>query len=72
MSKNTWYVAQRTIKGRNAAHAFKLRNNQNIVGFDNDYPGIVTLNACDSMKEAKEIAKAWNDSFKKNGTFLFD
>jgi len=71
MDKYVWYVLSRCIDGKRYAHAFRLRMNQNIASFVKDYPDIEWMNACETMKLAKEIAQAWNDSFKANGTYMF-
>ena len=34
--------------------------------------GLVTANVCNSRKEAEEIARAWNETYKKNGTYFYD
>ena len=34
--------------------------------------GLVTANVCNSRKEAEEIARAWNETYKKNGTYCYD
>lgn len=72
MDNYVWYVLIRTENGKHYAHAFRLRQNQNIASFVHDYPNITHMNACPTMKYAKEIAQAWNESFKKNGTYMFD
>lgn len=33
--------------------------------------GLVTANVCNSRKEAEEIARAWNETYKKNGTYFY-
>ena len=71
MDGYVWYVIQSSKNGKNYAHAFRLRMNQNIASFVQDYPNIVTMNACESMKYAKGLAQAWNDSFKENETYMY-
>lgn len=34
--------------------------------------GLVSANVCNSRKEAEEIARAWNETYKKNGTYFYD
>lgn len=70
MSKNTWYVAQRKVNGKYIALCFNLRNNQNIISVIEGIPGIITLNACDTKREAKAVQKDWNDNFQANGKLL--
>ena len=71
MDNYVWYVLIRTVNGKQYANAVRLRQNQNIVSFVQDYPNITHLNACSTMKYAKEIAELWNESFKANGTYMF-
>ena len=66
MHKYTWYVF--TIKdedGKFYSFAERIRNNYNLVDYAKQ---AYTMNACDSMKKAKEIAAAWNEAYIKNGT----
>ena len=33
--------------------------------------GLMHANICSTKKRAREIADAWNEGYKKNGTYLF-
>ena len=33
---------------------------------------IVVANLCDTKKKAQELVSLWNESFKNNGTYLFE
>ena len=33
--------------------------------------GLLSANICSTKKQAREIADAWNEGYKKNGTYLF-
>lgn len=35
-------------------------------------PNITHANLFHSKKRAKEVAQSWNDSYKANGTYMFD
>lgn len=72
MTGNVWYVLQRSENGKHYAHAFKLRRSENLASFVKDYPNIMTMNACNTMEEAKWLASAWNEQFKANGTYLYE
>ena len=34
--------------------------------------GLVSANVCSSRREAEEIARAWNETYKKNGTYFYN
>ena len=71
MTGNVWYALQRSENGKYYAHAWKLGRHINLASFVKDFPNLVSMNACNTMKEAKEIANAWNEQFKANGTYMF-
>lgn len=37
----------------------------------NMYAGMMHANICSSKREADAVARAWNESYKRNGTALF-
>lgn len=49
------------------AIAEKIPKSNNLICY---MKNCVTFNVCNSWKEAKEIAKQWNESFKNNGLRL--
>lgn len=62
----TWYVVSvKDTEGKLYAFADRLSNNCNLVGIAKDAE---TMNACESKREAEEIAESWNQSFIRNGT----
>ena len=66
MGKYTWYVF--TVKDTDGGlYAFceRIRNNNNLVNFARE---VETMNACDSKAQENIIAKAWNETFIRNGT----
>lgn len=46
------------------AHSGKICASNNLVGIVKNY---ITFNICKTKKEADNIAKIWNDDFKKQG-----
>lgn len=72
MQKYTWYVIQRRdSNGDRCAFAYRLRNNNNLVGIATS-DDVYSMNACDSKKEAQQIATHWNNCYKNNGTYMYD
>ena len=66
MDKYTWYVFTiRDEDGKFYSFAERIGNKNNLVGYAAQ---AYTMNACDSKKEALEIADAWNRAYKENGT----
>ena len=48
------------------ATAQKIHRSYNLVGYGGRK--VRSINNCNTFKEAKEIARAWNEAFKSNGT----
>ena len=71
MDKYVWYAIIETKDGKHYAHAFRLCMNQNLASFIKGHPDITAMNACPSMKYAKEIVQVWNESFAMQGTHMF-
>ena len=66
MLKSKWYVFTfRDAAGKFYASAHRLTNGNNLVDYAKK---AVTMNACDSKKDAERIAAEWNKSYIKNGT----
>ena len=73
MDGYTWYViSQKQEDGKQYAFPFRIRNNVNIASFVLNMPTINTMNPCNTKKKAVEIATAWNETYKVNGTYLYD
>lgn len=71
MNKNTYYVIQIEKNGLCYAFCEKVPNCYNLKCIFERYPDMMSINACDSKKEAERIAEIWNDGFMKNGTYRF-
>lgn len=54
------------------AFAVSVSGSDNLVHALDIIGGLVSANVCNSRKEAEEIARAWNETFKKNGTYFYD
>ena len=74
MNKNTFYVIEEeNEEGKSLAHAEKVPNCYNLLGSFQPYKGfkIISINACDTWKEAEKIAHIWNEAAKKKGKYAF-
>ena len=54
------------------AFAVSVSGYENLVAALARIGGLVTANVCHSRKEAEEIARAWNETYKKNGIYFYD
>lgn len=66
------YVVSETIDGNDCFRAAELeiQDTANLVGYFKAIPNIFIANIYPTRKKAVAVADFWNDSFKKNGTFL--
>ena len=70
--KYTWMVIDNVDEnGKRYAHAWRWYNGNNLVCLNKQFPSADIIMACDSMKQAKETARAWNDTYKKDGRYMF-
>ena len=51
------------------AVAQKIHRCYNLVGYGGKK--VKSINNCSTFKEAKELAKVWNEAFKRNGTLAY-
>ena len=66
------YIAV-TIKenGKYYPYVVEVSNEDNLIS-KLKIKGIVSANICSSKRAAKELVSIWRDSFKENGTYMFD
>ena len=57
MKNYVWYVLTRAVDGKYYSHAFRIRGTINLASFVRDFPNLVSMNPCETMKRAKEIAQ---------------
>lgn len=73
MNKNTFFVIEQIEKatGKTLATARKIHNSNNLLFSFPPYRGyeIISINSCDSWKEAQKVADAWNESAKSRGLY---
>ena len=49
-----------------------IRTGNNLKCFIERWPSAGIIHICENATEARTLAAAWNECFKKNGTYLFD
>lgn len=68
MEKYTWYVLViRAEDGGNYAIAERIGHSNNLKGYAAD-PRVISMNACDTKRDAEAIARYWCECYKRNGT----
>lgn len=72
LNKYTWYAIQSKDKdGKMCAWAHRVRNNNNLISYHWG-EDVISVNACDSKRDAIELAKHWNDLSRREGKYMFD
>lgn len=68
-----YVVAVKDKENKSYAFAQRVHRCVNLYGlFERYVPSEVTsINNCATFKEAKTLAEAWNDGYRKNGTYQF-
>ena len=67
--KMIFVVFQQELNGKYFAVADTIRTGQNLSAYIQRYNSNV-CHLCESRKQAEEIAAAWNESYRANGTNL--
>lgn len=75
MNKNTYFIIeeQETATGKTCAWVRKIPNIYNLKDIFQPCKGceIISINACSTMKKAKEIADFWNCCAREKGRYMF-
>lgn len=72
--KKHYFAVTEEYEGHYFAYAMGASDADNLLALFARQAGIATLvaaHACGSRKQAEEIAEGWNESFRKNGTYLY-
>lgn len=69
--KNTYISVTIEKSGKRCAFAIAVSPSDNLL-HALDIAGISAANICQSKREAQEIAQAWNDSYRANGSYLWE
>jgi len=71
MKQNSFYVFTACKHGKYVSYARKIHNSNNLITILQCEPNLVSVNACDSLKEATAIAEKWNADARAAGTYLY-
>lgn len=78
MNSFTWYVIDCRNKTNNKCFAYteRIHHSNNLIGyFERNKPGssyeVLSVNACDTKKQAEQIATCWNEGYKSRGLYCF-
>ncbi len=66
--KKHYFVFSQCVDGERFAFAETIRESENILAFAARHNADYCM-ACSSRAEAEKIAIAWNESYKRNGTY---
>lgn len=72
--KKHYFAVVEEYEGHYFAYAMGASDADNLLALFARQAGIATLvaaHAYGSKKRAKEIAEVWNESFRKNGTYMY-
>lgn len=58
--------------GKYIAHAETIRTGENLLAYSKRYPKAVAIHIAETATKAHYLAAEWNESYKANGTYLFD
>lgn len=77
MEKYSYFVIDQknTKTGKRIASALRVHNCNNLLYYFKKYTyadmELISVNACDTWKEAQKIADHWNECARANGEYLF-
>lgn len=70
--KKIYLVFSETKDGKNFAHAETIRAGENLRNYIERYPLAKIVHICESATQAAYLAEEWNESYKQNGTYMYD
>ena len=69
--KNIFVVVVTEEDGKYYAIADTIHTGQNIIPIMQRYKDAVIIHLCETRRQADDLAFAWNNDYKRNGTYLF-
>lgn len=70
--KRIFIAAQTEENGKFYAFVIPIRTGENIKPILERYKNTEVFHLCESRKQADDLVIFWNESYKSNGTYLFD
>lgn len=71
MNKKLYIAVTVEENGKFYSWVHITKANNNLIDVLSSIQNIITANVCDTLKSAKEIVLAWNETYKRNGTYIF-
>lgn len=69
--KNFYYAVSEHENGKNYAYVIKATASDNLLGLFERHKNLKTANACETKKQAENLANFWNECYKINRTYMF-
>lgn len=70
--KNFYYALTVSENGKNYSYVLKVKASTNLWAILKCHKNLTIVHQCDSKKKAVELVNFWNESYKANGTYMFD
>lgn len=70
--KNFYYVVTVSENGKNYSYVLKVNASNNLLAVLKCHKNLTYVHQCETKKKARELVELWNDSYKANGTYMFD
>ena len=71
MEKQIYLALTVCENGKYYSWAMRTGSNNNLLSVL-AIKNLISANVCDTFKRAKEIVSAWNETYRINGTYLFE
>lgn len=71
-NKNYYMVATVEENKKYYSYVIIYHNYNNLLSTLKEHKNLLHVNICNTKKEARSLVDLWNDSYQKNGTYLFD
>lgn len=69
--KKIYLVFSETVNGKHCAYAETIRTGENLKCHIDRYPAADIVHICETATQAHKIAADWNESYRRNGTYMF-
>lgn len=76
MNQNMWFamVEKENVNGstKYCSFTWKVSRYTNFVHAFDGLKNLIVAHPCDTKKQAHELVRLWNESYRQNGNYLFD
>ena len=70
--KNFYYALTVSENGKNYSYVLKVSESNNLLAVLKYHKNLTIVHQCETKKKAVELVNFWNESYKANGTYMFD